>query len=296
MTMNRNAKTLGVSAIVIVLVGLGVSLSYLPNLNTNNNSTQTTTTTTNTEPSRPDLQSSLVYNSVNITYLRYAGFKIQYQDVIIYIDPLWIWNLDIQFEPGSYIINTHAHLTHCSPRDIQEVSDNDTITIASPDVADLNNIADNKRHYTPDYVARPGDTLSFEGVTFEFVPMYNIVESRLWAHPPETEDFGVIVEIGGVRIFDASDSDRILELKEIDADIALLPVSGYAEMSAEEAAEAVEDLKINSDLKFAIPMHWKSYTGNIFDAYDFYELADCPVVILAPIVMDNLPPASSIPN
>ncbi|MHA2425512.1 MAG: MBL fold metallo-hydrolase, partial [Candidatus Thorarchaeota archaeon] len=195
---------------------------------------------------------------------------------------------------GTYVVLTHAHLTHCNPVAISAISDDDTITIGSPDVANLTDTAENKRHLTPDHVVKPGDTLEFDDVRFEFVPMYNIDPSRLWAHPPDTDDFSVIVEINGVRIYDASDSDRMPEIAEIETDIALLPVSGYAEMSAEEAAEAVEDLKIQSDLKFAIPMHWKSYTGSIIDAYDFYDLANTTVVILAPM-LDTIPPSSSIP-
>ena len=289
--MDFKNRFFGILVVVLVVTGVASALAMFPPQEPLDNITDTTTTPN----SRPELQAELEYNGVHITYLNYAGFKIKYQDTVVYLDPLWTQIMDgPEIENGSYIVLTHAHLTHCNPVAISAISDDATITIGSPDVANLTDTADNKRHLTPDYVVRPGDFLEFDAVRFEFVPMYNIDPSRVWAHPPDTDDFGVIVEINGVRIYDASDTDRIPEMAEIDTDIALLPVSGYAEMSYEEAADAVEDLKILSDLKFAIPMHWRSYTGNIFNAYDFYELANTTVVILESL-LESIPPSSSIP-
>ena len=46
---------------------------------------------------------------------------------------------------------------------------------------------------------------------------------------------GFIVNSGGVHVYHASDTDFIPEMKDIEADIALLPVSGTYVMTADEA-------------------------------------------------------------
>jgi hypothetical protein len=55
-------------------------------------------------------------------------------------------------------------------------------------------------------------------------------------------------------------------------------------MNVSEAVNAVDDLMINSDLKYAIPTHWDIGPGwdteRRYYAEDFAELANCTVVIL----------------
>ncbi|MHA1960492.1 MAG: MBL fold metallo-hydrolase [Candidatus Thorarchaeota archaeon] len=286
--MKTGLKIAVVILMAIVVGGTGLMLSYVPGNQPLDNDTITTTTTTVTNMTPPtsvypELQPFLTYEGVEIHYLRYAGFKLKFENTVVYLDPYKIDGIDDPIlELADFVFVSHAHLTHCSAVSIDHVRNDDTILISSQDAATAENET-NKRSVVADYVVRPGDSLEFEGVSFEFVPMYNVVSSRLWAHPVELEDVGVIVVFGTTRIYFAADSDRIPEIMNITADIALLPVSGYAEMSAEEAAEAVEDLKMSSNLAYAVPMHWDSFTGSIFDAYTFYNQANCTTVILEPI-------------
>jgi L-ascorbate metabolism protein UlaG (beta-lactamase superfamily) len=78
---------------------------------------------------------------------------------------------------------------------------------------------------------------------------------------------GYLLTIDGEKIYFAGDTDRIPEMKEIKADIGLLPVSGTYVMTAEEAAEAALDL----ELKIAIPMHYgkPGLVGSVNDAERF---------------------------
>ena len=81
-------------------------------------------------------------------------------------------------------------------------------------------------------------------------------------------------------MYHAGDTDRIPEMTTIVTDIALLPVSGYAWMEPDEAADAVEDLKQSSDLAYAIPIHWGYNQGSRWHAERFIELANCTTIIL----------------
>jgi L-ascorbate metabolism protein UlaG (beta-lactamase superfamily) len=96
-------------------------------------------------------------------------------------------------------------------------------------------------------------------------------------HPKMNEWVGFIIEIEGIKIYHAGDTDLIPEMKDIDVDIALLPVSGTYVMTAKEAAQATKTFK---RCKIAIPMHYGSLVGTASDAETFKENAGCDVKIL----------------
>lgn len=216
------------------------------------------------------------YNGVTIRWFVNEGFMFKYNSTVIYVDPIVI---PPSAETADYIIVTHDHLPHYSPGDIAQLSDEETVVITSPQ--------------TPSYdvTVKPNDTLTYDSVSFEFVPMYNVNKFRPESgepyHPKELNGVGVILDFGVAKIYHAADTDRIPEMTSIVTDIALLPVTGGAWMTTAEAAGAVEDLKISSDLKYAIPMHYGyngiTYVGSEANALNFSQLANCSVVIL-----DNL--------
>jgi L-ascorbate metabolism protein UlaG (beta-lactamase superfamily) len=81
----------------------------------------------------------------------------------------------------------------------------------------------------------------------------------------------------GVRVYHAGDTDLIPEMKDIDVDIAFLPVGGTYTMTALEAAQAT---KIFKRCKIAIPMHYGGLVGSGSDAETFKSNAVCEVKIL----------------
>lgn len=111
-------------------------------------------------------------------------------------------------------------------------------------------------------VVRPGDTLSIGRVRIEAVPAYNINKNF---HPKANGWLGFVVEIEDVRIYHAGDTDLIPEMKDIQTDIALIPVSGTYVMNAEEAVEAVKAIQP----KVAIPMHYGAIVGDAGNAATF---------------------------
>ncbi|MFW9795378.1 MAG: MBL fold metallo-hydrolase [Candidatus Thorarchaeota archaeon] len=228
----------------------------------------------------------LHYNGVDIWFLKVMGFKMKYDDVVVYVDPAYFFPDDnVSFlEIADFIVISHNHPTHCSQSIVRRLSDNDTIVIASQEPAEI--VATN-------YTVTPGDVLAFDKVTFEFVPSYcfnaTYYETETPMHTRPENNTGVIIDFEGTRIYHAGDTDRIPEMQSIVTDIVILPVSdspNHAWTNASEAAKVVDDLKINSDLKYAIPTHWDVGVGFIterrFYAEDFAELANCTVVILDP--------------
>jgi len=109
---------------------------------------------------------------------------------------------------------------------------------------------------------KPGDVLDLANIRIEAVPAYNTDKDF---HPRKNGWLGFIVDIQGVRIYHAGDTDFIPEMKGLKPDIALLPVSGTYVMTAEQAVKAA--LAIQP--KLAIPMHYGAIVGDVQDAVDF---------------------------
>ncbi len=88
---------------------------------------------------------------------------------------------------------------------------------------------------------------------------------------------GFLVKMDGTTVYFAADTDFIPEMKSIQCDIALLPVSGTYVMTAEEAAEAAAAI----NPKIAVPMHYGAIVGSQADAERFKSLVgNCRVEIV----------------
>ena len=186
-----------------------------------------------------------------IHWLGHDGFRIDASKVI-YIDPFQMKST----VPADIILVSHDHFDHCSPDDIQKIQKKDTVIIT--DKASAGKLTGDVR------VVKPGDRLTVQGIELEIVPAYN---TNKQFHPKSDGKLGFIITIDGARVYHAGDTDFIPEMKNIKADIALLPVSGTYVMTADEAVEAA--LAINP--KFAIPMHYGAIVGTAADAQTFAD-------------------------
>jgi L-ascorbate metabolism protein UlaG (beta-lactamase superfamily) len=121
---------------------------------------------------------------------------------------------------------------------------------------------------------KPGDAVDFKEIKIEAVHSYNIDKNF---HQKSHDNLGFVVTIGGTRIYHAGDTDFIPEMKNIQADVVLLPIGTYT-MDVMGAVDAVSAI----NPKIAIPMHYGTIVGSKEDAVRFSNLCTCKVVILAP--------------
>jgi len=198
--------------------------------------------------------------SKKIHWLGHDGFRID-GEKIIYFDPY-----QIQAGPqADLIFISHDHFDHCSPEDVAKIQGPETIIVTEKDSAEK---------LTGDVrILKPGETLNLDGVKILGVPSYNTDKDF---HPRKNGWLGFLVEVSGIRIYHAGDTDFIPEMKDLKVDIALLPVSGTYVMTAEQAVKAA--LAIGPGL--AIPMHYGAIVGGKQDALDFKKALDGKVDVL----------------
>lgn len=200
--------------------------------------------------------------NVLIEWLGHAGFLLKGQGRNIFIDPYVIPD---DLDPGDdadIILLTHEHFDHCNPESIRQLRGSMTTTLI-PENMSLKFRGDARRIIEGDVLE---GSLAIKGVNIEVVPAYNLEKPN----HPRGDGVGYIVELDGIRIYHAGDTDLIPEMKDINADVVLLPISEAYTMSEEEAAEAA----VMIGPKVAIPMHYGCVEGTEADPQRFKELVN----------------------
>ncbi len=213
----------------------------------------------------------LEYNGINLKWTGHAGFQISVSDKILYVDPFKLSKQYNNIHNADLILISHNHFDHLSLDDLHRVINKDTVIIAAKECVDQLKALNIKE---VNGVA-PAEKISFKNILVETIPAYNTNKEF---HPKKDGKIGFIITINDFRIYHTGDTDIIPEMKAISPDIALTPVSGTYVMTAEEAANAINDL---IRPKMAIPMHYNSIVGTREDAVRFSEMVTvCPTKIL----------------
>jgi len=201
---------------------------------------------------------------VKLQWLGHASFKIDYNDVTLYIDP---WKIKDAAHNASIVLVSHSHYDHYSADDIARVSKPDTKLVGPNDVIQ-------KQGKGQD--VKPGQTIDISGLKITAVPSYNNTKQF---HQKSNNWVGFVIEAGKTRIYYAGDTDLTSEMKELkDIDLALLPIGGTYTMDWKDAVEAVKNFKP----KQAVPYHWGDIIGSKQDADQFSIKAACKVTVMKP--------------
>lgn len=177
---------------------------------------------------------------------------------IIYIDPT---NITGTPADADFVLLTHNHGDHQAVADLQRVRKPATVFVSSPPgvPALMQNFAGATIH-----AVTPGQKLTLGGIEIETVAMYNVVKTT--RHPRAMNFVGYVVNVGGVRVYHAGDTERIPEMKTFSADVAMLPLGQTFTMnSVQEAVDSALDVKA----RIAIPIHWGNAEGTVADANMF---------------------------
>ena len=213
------------------------------------------------------------YNGLKIRWLGHDGFLIKNGKTIV-IDP---FKVQSKIDKADILLISHEHFDHLSIEDITKAASDKTILVASKSCKE----GLSKMKFRESTFLKPGEKVTLENVTIEAIPAYNLNKFREPGkpfHPKEEIKLGFLIQIAGVRVYHAGDTDFIPEMKRLKTDLALLPVSGTYVMTPQEAASAAAAI----EPKLAIPMHYGAIVGSEKDAAEFKRLAPCAVQILKP--------------
>ena len=192
----------------------------------------------------------------DVTWLGHASFFFvdkQSGNCIYYIDPFDLKQQSLK--PADLIFITHAHYDHCSSDDIKKIMKDTTMVIAPRSCLDTLELPTEQM-----YTVEPNNSYTVKEFSFHTIPAYNIHPQRLQAHPRKNNWVGYIFTLNGKKIYHAGDTDFIPEmekLKELNLDIAMMPMGGKFTMDVDDMIKAANTIAA----KTTIPMHYKRLLG-----------------------------------
>jgi L-ascorbate metabolism protein UlaG (beta-lactamase superfamily) len=154
---------------------------------------------------------------------------------VIFIDP---FRVPPSAGPADIVLVTHPHFDHFDRIAVARLRKPGTLVVVPQARA-----SDDLEGISAKQMIRVGD------IAITGVPAYNISKPF---HAKSKKWVGYLVDVDGVRIYHAGDTDLIPEMREISPDIALLPVGGLFTMNYRKAAEAAALMKCG----LSIPMHF----------------------------------------
>jgi L-ascorbate metabolism protein UlaG (beta-lactamase superfamily) len=189
-------------------------------------------------------------NVDHIHWLGHASFRIDDGAARIYIDP---WKLPAGAPKADVVLITHAHFDHFSAEDIAKIEKPGTVFVTPADVAA-------KLKGKTVIVSAPGGAWQAGPVKVTAVAAYNVGKDF---HPKANGWVGYVVTLStGQRIYHTGDSDATPEMKQVKADVALMPCGGTYTMTAAEVAAVASVFKP----AILVPMHWGDIVGARADA------------------------------
>lgn len=204
---------------------------------------------------------TLRFRNVEITWLKHAGFRLK-GSKIVYIDP---YEVPEGQEKADLILVTHDHFDHLDMKSIRNLAKKDTVVV-HPKACTVKGFES--------FAMTENQTANIKGVEITAVPAYNVDKPF-----HKSGGLGYIVNLDGVKVYHAGDTDRIPEMKKIAVDIALLPAGGTYTMDLSEAIKASQDIKA----EVYIPMHYGAIPNTKANPAEFK--AKVPkAVILEPLL------------
>lgn len=188
--------------------------------------------------------------TLEIEPLIHASIRMIYDGKEIEIDPvgeLGDRKTDYsKFPKADLILITHEHHDHLDPEAVKTLMKEDTIVITNANSAKILGFGD---------IMHNGDKKELsDGITIEAVPAYNTTPDHLQFHP-KGRDNGYILNLGGLRVYIAGDTEVIPEMKDLgNIDIAFLPCNQPYTMTPEQLIEAAKIIKP----KVLYPYHYGS--------------------------------------
>lgn len=163
-----------------------------------------------------------IYNTSNgeleVTLVGHGSLMFKYDEKVIQVDPYSNVADYSKLPKADLILLTHEHGDHLDKAAIEAVRKDDTRFIVSEVCNQMLGYGD---------IVKNGDTTSFNGISIEAVPAYNIAHIRPdgVAYHPKGRGNGYILTFGDKKVYVAADTENISEMDKLKGNIyiAFLP-------------------------------------------------------------------------
>lgn len=178
--------------------------------------------------------------TVTITHIKHASVQVTYDDKQFYIDPVTELapKTDFtQYPKADFLLVTHEHFDHFDRVALATLTGQRTALY-------LNQSTQNKLMDSSSIVLANGDSLRIAAdIKLWAVPAYNTTPDRQKFHP-KGRDNGYILELDGLRIYFAGDTEDIPEMANLkNIDIAFLPCNQPYTMTVDQLVKAAKIIK-----------------------------------------------------
>ena len=186
--------------------------------------------------------------TVNITPIKHGSLEINYDGMIIQIDPVTDAVEPVtdysQWSKADLILITHDHYDHFDAKAVADLTKEGTTIVTNATTAEALGSGE---------VMVNGDTLTLaDDVVLYAVAAYNTTPGHTQFHP-KGRDNGFILVVDGMRIYIGGDTEDIEEMSSVkDIDIAFLPCNQPYTMTPEQLRHAADMVKP----KVLFPYHY----------------------------------------
>lgn len=201
---------------------------------------------------------------ITVHPVNHASFVMETPVGTIYCDPVGDVSLYADFPRPDLILVTHHHGDHYNADTLAGLVGDNTIIITNPAVMDQ----------LPDALKAKassianGEATTFNGLSIDAIPAYNMTEGREKFHP-KGRDNGYVLSFDGFRIYISGDTEDIPDMRALkDIDLAFICMNLPFTMDAKAAASAVVEFKP----KFVYPYHYRGRDDGTQDPAEFEKL------------------------
>jgi L-ascorbate metabolism protein UlaG (beta-lactamase superfamily) len=185
--------------------------------------------------------------------IEHATFVMAWNGKTIAVDPVGGALAFSDFPKADLILITDVHGDHLSVEVVAALLGPLTTIVGPAAVAEKFPDSDRERIS----VLGNGESMEWEGVVVEAIPMYNITAGREKFHVKGRGN-GYVLTVGGKKIYIAGDTEDIPEMRALeDIDAAFVCMNLPYTMEVEAAADAVLDFRP----KIVYPYHYRGKGG-----------------------------------
>ena len=202
--------------------------------------------------------------------IEHATFVIEWNGKTIAVDPVGGAEAFVDFPSADLILITDIHGDHLSNETVAALASVSTTVVAPAAVAEELPQGD----WAQVKVLANGASTTWQGVSIEAVPMYNLDPQKQKFHPKGRGN-GYLLTIGGTRVYISGDTEDIPEMRALrNIDAAFVCMNLPYTMDVEAAADSVLEFQP----KVVFPYHYRG-TDGMSDLGEFRSLvAENPAI------------------